>query len=50
MNLLYEVNCKIGEGESSTIHIDPGVTIPSGTLINQFIFEDGSQSSVLTIK
>ena len=50
MNLLYETKVEIKEGESSTISINPNETIPSGVLFNQFIFEDGSQSSVTTVK
>jgi len=49
MNLLYETEIQIADGESSTINICPE-NIPDGLLINQFIFEDNSQSSVLTTK
>jgi hypothetical protein len=50
MNLIYKTKVNIGAGESTTIVINPDVEIPSGILLNKFIFEDNSQSSVLTVK
>ena len=50
MNLIYETRIQIDEGESSTININPDISIPAGLLVNQFIFEDGSQSSFITTK
>jgi hypothetical protein len=50
MNLIYETKIQIDEGESSTININPDIPIPAGLLVNQFIFEDGSQSSVITTR
>jgi len=40
----------IKEGESSIIKINPDILIPNGLLVNQFIFEDGSQTSIITTK
>ena len=50
MHLIYKTKIQIKEGESRVVIIKPNETIPNGTLLNQFIFEDGSQSSIITVK
>jgi len=50
LNQIYQADIMIGEGESSIISINPDVQIPEGLLVNQFIFEDGSQTSIITTK
>ena len=50
MHLIYNTKIRINEGESRVIIINPDDIIPNSTLLNQFIFEDGSQSSIITVK
>ncbi len=37
-------------GEPITIPVNPDITLPSGVLINKFIYSDGSVSIINTVK
>jgi hypothetical protein len=48
--IIYQSGYKIAAGANESVTIKPNCEIPKGMLINSFIFEDGSQSSVISIK
>lgn len=48
--IIYQSGYKIAAGANESVTIKPNCEIPKGMLINSFIFEDGSQSSVISVK
>ena len=49
-NLIYESKFYLNKDETEIVTIKPELEIPYGYLINQFIFEDNSQFSIITVK